>query len=87
MPPKDIKHLVKKHKLNGYIETSALTDPDGVAKVFREATRLGLNVRLENQGLELIPSELEADQVEKEESDDHILVRWFRSCFCCKICV
>ena len=76
---------MKKHKLNGYIETSALTDPDGVAKVFHEATRLGLNVRLENQGLELIPSELVADQLDADQ--DSYLVGWFRSCFCCKICV
>ena len=40
--PREINKLVRSQQLDGYIETSAMTESDQVSKVFEEAARLAL---------------------------------------------
>ena len=43
MPESKIKDLVKRRKIDGYVECSALTDTESVKKVFEKACKLGLS--------------------------------------------
>ena len=43
MPESKIKELVKRRKIHGYVECSAMTDPESVKKVFEKACKLGLS--------------------------------------------
>ena len=45
MSRKSIEKLRKKEKLAGYVETSALKNPDDVARVFKVACNLGLRMK------------------------------------------
>ena len=43
VPESKIKELVKRRKIHGYVECSAMTDPESVKKVFEKACKLGLS--------------------------------------------
>ena len=52
MSRKSIEKLRKKEKLAGYVETSALKNPDDVARVFKVACKLGLGLKCNKESCE-----------------------------------
>ena len=52
MSRKSIEKLRKKDKLAGYVETSALKNPDDVSRVFKVACNLGLLIKCKNENCE-----------------------------------
>ena len=52
MSRKSIEKLRKKEKLAGYVETSALKNPDDVSRVFKAACNLGLLIKCKNENCE-----------------------------------
>ena len=50
MSKKSIERLRKKGDLAGYVETSALEDPETVARLFKVACKVGLNIKCNTTG-------------------------------------
>ena len=57
MPEAKIKELVRRRKIDGYVECSALSDTESVKKVFEKACKLGL-------------SQIEGIKFEDDQEDD-----------------
>ena len=57
MPEAKIKELVRRRKIDGYVECSALSDTESVRKVFEKACKLGL-------------SQIEGIKFEDDQEDD-----------------
>lgn len=50
MSKKSIERLRKKGDLAGYVETSALEDPETVARLFKVACKVGLDIKCNTTG-------------------------------------